>query len=81
MFDMLSDLYDGTPSVRSELLFAVITLHVELSELSNKGLLDFGIVVELLFDGDFDFDSFGVALSPNEASIDDFGFVESFDFF
>ena len=67
--------------MRCELLFAVVALHVEFGELSDKGLFHFGLVVDFLFDGDFDLDSFGMALSPDEAGIDDFGLVESLDFF
>jgi hypothetical protein len=78
---MLTHLDHCAPGVRSELLFAVVALHVKFGELSDKGLFHFGLVVDFFFDGDFDLDSFGMALSPDEAGIDDFGFVESLDFF
>jgi len=78
---MLSHLDNCAPSVRSELFLTVITLHVKLGEFSNEGLFNFCVVVKLLFDSDFNFDSFRMALSPYKTSIDDFGFVETFDFF
>lgn len=77
---VLTDLHDSTPSVRGELLFAVVALHVKFGEFCYEGLLHFGVVIDFFFNGDFDFDSFGVAFGPNEAGVDDFGFVESFDF-
>lgn len=77
MVDVLSDLHYGTPSVWSELFFAVIALSIGLDKLSYKGLLYFGLVVQLLLDGYFDFDSFGVLLSPNEPSVDDLGPVQT----
>lgn len=58
MFSVLSDLDDCAPSVWCELFLTVVALHVQFGELSDKGLFDFGVVVELLFDGYFDFDSF-----------------------
>ena len=78
---VLTDLDDGAPCVRSELLFAVVALHVELGELGDEGLLHLCLVVDLFLDCDLDFDSFGVAFGPDETSVDDFGLVESFDFF
>jgi hypothetical protein len=58
MIDMLSDLNNGAPCMRSELLFAVITLHVQFSKFDNKCLLDFSVVIQLFFDCNFDFYSF-----------------------
>jgi hypothetical protein len=81
VLSVLSDLDNCAPCVRSELFFAVVTLHVQLSELGNEGLFHFGVVVELLFDGDFDLDSFGVAFGPDETCVDYFCLVESLDFF
>ena len=78
---MLSHLDNCAPSVRSEFFLTVVTLHVKLGEFSNEGLFNFCVVVKLLFDSDFNFDSFRMALSPYETSINDFGFVETFDFF
>jgi hypothetical protein len=54
MIDMLSDLDDCAPSVRGELLFTVITLHIQLSELDNKCLLYFGVVIQLFLYCNFD---------------------------
>ncbi len=80
MFDVLSDLDDGAPCVWGELFLAVVTLHVEFGKLSDESLLDFSVVVELLFDCYFDLYSFRMTFSPNEPSVDNFGLVESFDF-
>lgn len=40
VFDVLSDLDDCAPGVRSELFLAVLTLCVGLNKLNNEGLLD-----------------------------------------
>ena len=80
MVYVLSNLYNCSPSVRSELLFAIIALRVGLYELGNEGLLYFGIVVQLLLDCYFDLDSLRVFLGPDETSVDDFGSVQSPDF-
>ena len=77
---VLSDLNNSAPGVRGELLFTIVTLHVKLCEFSDECLLHFGLVVELLLNGDFDFNSFGMALSPNESCVDDFGFVKALNF-
>ena len=58
VLNMLSNLDNSTPSVRSELFLTVITLHVKFSEFGNESLFNFGVVVKLFLDGDFDFDSF-----------------------
>jgi hypothetical protein len=58
MIDMLSDLHDCSPSMRCELLFAVVTLSIHFNELSDKGLLYFGIIIELFFNSYLQFDSF-----------------------
>lgn len=58
MFDVLPHLHNSTPSMRSELLFAIITLHVKFSEFCDEGLFDFSVVVKLLFNRDFNFYSF-----------------------
>lgn len=81
VFDVLSGLNDGAPCVRGELFLTVVALHVEFCELSDEGLLYFCVVVELLFNCDFDFYSFGMALSPNESGIKDFCLVETFNLF
>ena len=65
--------------MRRKLFFAVITLHVDLSELSDEGLLHLQLVVQLLLDGEFDLNSLGVRLGPNKAGIDDASAVETFD--
>jgi hypothetical protein len=80
MFGMLTHLDNCAPCVGSELLFAVIALHVEFGEFSDKGLLHFGLVVDFLFDGDLDLDSLGMTFSPDESRIDDLGLVEPLDF-
>ena len=81
MFCMLTDLNNGAPCVRCELLFAVVALHVQLSELCYESLFHFCVVVDFLFDCDLDLDSLGMAFSPDEPSVDNFGLVESLDFF
>lgn len=79
MVDVLSDLDDSSPGVRGELFLAVVALHVALNELCDEGLLDFCFVVQLFLDSDFDLYAFGVAFSPDEACVDDFGFIEPLD--
>lgn len=79
VLDMLTDLDNSTPSVRCELFLTVIALHVDFNEFCNEGLLYFSVVVQLFLDGYFHFDSFGVALCPDESCVDYLGLVESFD--
>lgn len=58
MLDVLPDLHNCTPGMRSELLLAIVALNVSLNKLSDKSLLDFRLIVQLLLNCYFDFDSF-----------------------
>lgn len=77
--DVLPDLYDCAPGVGSELLFAIIALHVVLDELSDESLLDFGAVVEFFLDRHLDLYPLRVALRPDESRVDDAGLVQPLD--
>lgn len=77
--DMLPDLHDCAPCVRGELLLAVITLHINLSKLSDEGLLHLGFIIELLLYGQLDLDALGMRLCPHEPCLQDLGTVEPFD--
>ena len=57
MLDVLPNLHNCTPSVRSKLFLAVLALYVHFGELSHECLLYFGGIVELVFDGNFHFES------------------------
>jgi hypothetical protein len=39
------------------------------------------MIIKFFFDGNFDFNPFRMAFCPNESGIDNFSFVEPFDFF
>lgn len=78
---MLSDLDNCAPCVGGKLFLTVVTLHVEFGKFSHECLFNFCIVVKLFFDSDFDLDSLRMAFCPNESSVDNFGFVETLDFF
>lgn len=80
MVDVLPNLHHCSPRVRCELLLAVIALGVGFNEFRHEGLFDFSLVIELLFDSDFDFDSFGVLFCPDEARIDNLGSIQSLNF-
>ena len=80
MLDMLSHLNTSAPSVRSKLFLAVVALSVGLDKLYHESLLDLGLVIQLFFDCDFDFDSLGMFLRPNEPGIDDSRTIQSSDF-
>ena len=58
VFDVLSGLNDCAPGVRGELFLTVVALHVQLGKFSHESLLNFCVVVELLFNCNFDFYSF-----------------------
>lgn len=75
MVNVLSNLHNCSPRVRCELLLAVIALCVGFYELRHEGLLDFSLVIQLLLDGDFDFDSLGVLLCPDETRVNDLGSI------
>jgi len=80
MIDVLTNLNYGSPSMRCKLFFAIIALHMDLGELSYKSLFHFGLIVNLSFDCDLDFESLRMWLCPNEASIDNFCSLKSSDF-
>jgi hypothetical protein len=58
MVNMLADLNNCPPCVRSKLFLTVITLHIDFNELSDKGLLHLGLVIQLFFNCEFNLNPF-----------------------
>jgi hypothetical protein len=81
MINVLPNLYNCAPCVGGKLFLAIIALHIDFNELSDKSLLHFSLIVQFLLNGKFDLYSLGVGLSPNKPCFENFSFVKPFNFF
>ena len=79
--NVLPHLNNSTPSVRCKLLFAVITLHVNLSELCDKSLLHFCLIIQFFLDSQLNLYTLWMRLSPYESCLQNFCPIQSFDLF
>lgn len=81
MTNMLPQLDDGVPVMRSKHFSAVVALPIPLSKFNDLWLLNLDFVTDLLLYLYLHFDSFRVRLSPDELGWAENDFVESFYFF
>ena len=80
VINMLPNLDDCPPRMRSKFLFAIVTLHIAFNKLSYESLLNFGFVIQLFFNSNFNFYPFGVALGPDKTCINNLCSIESLYF-